>query len=215
MPCATNADTATVDNNRASPERTMEALLNSSPAWQPRFFIHKAWIAALETSAILISSSSSSSLLLLLLLFASSGFHSSVTEDSGPLVRDAALLCSYLHYFVYYYKLERDFSYFKTAQTGSGGHQAPTPPPPPKQSVQAALPPADNAAGARSSQITYTQFSIKWTRTLLLLLLLLLSSSSSSPLCRVFILIFLRQTVSLGNTVLQLFCCYYSWCLYR
>ena len=50
---------------------------------------------------------------------------------------------------------------------------------------------------------------------LLLLLLLLLSSSSSSPLCRVFILIFLRQTMSLGNTVLQLFCCYYSWCLYR
>ena len=31
---------------------------------------------------------------------------------------------------------------------------------------------------------------------------------------RVFILIFLRQTMSLGNTVLQLFCCYYSWCLY-
>ena len=60
---------------------------------------------------------------------------------------------------------------------------------------------------------------------LLLLLLLLLSSlssssllsssSPSSPLCRVFILIFLRQTVSLGNKVLQLFCCYYSWCLYR
>ena len=39
--------------------------------------------------------------------------------------------------------------------------------------------------------------------------------SSSSPLCRVFILIFLRQTMSLGNTVLQLFCCFYSWCLYR
>ena len=57
--------------------------------------------------------------------------------------------------------------------------------------------------------------------TLLLLLLLLLllssslSSSSSSPLCRVFILIFLRETMSLGNTVLQLFCCYYSWCLHR
>jgi len=47
------------------------------------------------------------------------------------------------------------------------------------------------------------------------LLLLLLLSSSSSPLCRVFILIFLRHTMSLGNTVLQLFCCYYSWCLYR
>ena len=40
-------------------------------------------------------------------------------------------------------------------------------------------------------------------------------SSSSSPLCSVFILIFLRQTMSLGNRVLQLFCCYYSWCLYR
>ena len=48
-----------------------------------------------------------------------------------------------------------------------------------------------------------------------LLLLLLLSSSSlslssssllsSSPLCRLFILMFLRQTMSLGNTVLQLF----------
>ena len=36
---------------------------------------------------------------------------------------------------------------------------------------------------------------------------LLLLSSSSSPLCRVFILIFLRQTMSLGNTLLQLFCC--------
>jgi len=54
--------------------------------------------------------------------------------------------------------------------------------------------------------------------TLLLLLLLLLlssSSSSSSPLCRAFIRIFLRQTMSLGNTVLQLFYCYYSWCLDR
>jgi len=46
------------------------------------------------------------------------------------------------------------------------------------------------------------------------LLLSLSSSSSSSPLCRVFILIFLRQTTSLENTVLQLFCCYYSRCLY-
>ena len=34
-------------------------------------------------------------------------------------------------------------------------------------------------------------------------------------LIMVFILIFLRQAMSLGNTVLQLFCCYYSWCLYR
>ena len=44
---------------------------------------------------------------------------------------------------------------------------------------------------------------------------LLSSSSSSSPLCRVFKLIFLRKTMSLRNTVLHLFCCYYSWCLYR
>ena len=48
----------------------------------------------------------------------------------------------------------------------------------------------------------------------LLLLLLLLSSSLSSsslssPLCRVLILIFLRQSTSLGNTVLHLFCYYY------
>jgi len=59
----------------------------------------------------------------------------------------------------------------------------------------------------------------KLTKTVLeisrhLLLLSSSSSSSSSPLCRVFILIFLRQNVSVGNTVLQLFCCYYSWCLY-
>jgi len=50
---------------------------------------------------------------------------------------------------------------------------------------------------------------------LLLLLLSSSSSSSSSPLCRVFILTFLRKTMSLGSRVLQLFCCYYSWCLYR
>ena len=41
------------------------------------------------------------------------------------------------------------------------------------------------------------------------------SSSSLSPLCRVFIHIVLRQTMSLGNTVFQLFCHYYLWCLYR
>jgi hypothetical protein len=49
--------------------------------------------------------------------------------------------------------------------------------------------------------------------TLLSVLLLLLSSVS--PLCRVSTLIFLRQTISLGNTVLQLFWCNYSWCVYR
>ena len=59
-----------------------------------------------------------------------------------------------------------------------------------------------------------------WPIIILLIILLLLltslpSSSSSSPLCRVFILIFLRQSMSLGNTVLQLFWCYYSRCLYR
>ena len=55
--------------------------------------------------------------------------------------------------------------------------------------------------------------SFTWILHLWLLLLLISSPPPSSPLCRVFILIFLRQTMSLGNTVLQLFCCYYSWCL--
>jgi hypothetical protein len=45
-------------------------------------------------------------------------------------------------------------------------------------------------------------------------LLLLSLSSSSSPLCRVFIHIFLKQSMSLGNTLLQLFSCYCLWCLY-
>jgi hypothetical protein len=47
-------------------------------------------------------------------------------------------------------------------------------------------------------------------------ILLLLSSSSSlvSPLCRVSTLILLRQTMSLGNTVLQLLWCNCSWCVY-
>jgi len=43
---------------------------------------------------------------------------------------------------------------------------------------------------------------------------LLLLLSSVSPLCRVSTLIFLRRTMSLGNTVLQLFWCNYSWCIY-
>ena len=34
-------------------------------------------------------------------------------------------------------------------------------------------------------------------------------------LCRVFILIFLRQSMSLGNTLLQPFCCSYSWCIHH
>jgi hypothetical protein len=53
--------------------------------------------------------------------------------------------------------------------------------------------------------------SPEFDSAVLLLLLYLSSSSSSYPLFRVFILIFLRQTMSLGNTVLQLFCCYYQW----
>ena len=44
---------------------------------------------------------------------------------------------------------------------------------------------------------------------------LLSSLSSVSPLCRVSTLIFLRQTISLGNIALQLFWCYYSWSSYR
>ena len=53
----------------------------------------------------------------------------------------------------------------------------------------------------------------------LLLLLLLSSSSSSSPLsllsslCRVFTIIYLKQTMFLGYTVLQLSCIYYLCCM--
>ena len=52
-------------------------------------------------------------------------------------------------------------------------------------------------------------------RDIIIIIIIIIISLSSSPLCRVFILIFLRQTMSLGNTVLQLFCCYYSLCLCR
>ena len=45
-------------------------------------------------------------------------------------------------------------------------------------------------------------------------LLLLLLSSSSSPLCRISIHIFPSQTMSLGDTLLQLFCLFCLWCLY-
>ena len=63
------------------------------------------------------------------------------------------------------------------------------------------------------SQLLYPRYPrpyFIWWLSLLFVILSSSSSSSSSPLCRVFILIFLRQTMSLGNTVLQLFCCYYS-----
>jgi hypothetical protein len=46
---------------------------------------------------------------------------------------------------------------------------------------------------------------IDYTFTLLLLLLLS-SSSSSSPLCKVFTIIYLKQTMFLGYIVLQQFC---------
>jgi len=71
-----------------------------------------------------------------------------------------------------------------------------------------------NTRSWSTSNVSYDA-SLLFLFILLLLLLSLSSSSSSSPLCRVFIFIFLIQTMSLGNTVLQLFCCYYSWCLYR
>jgi hypothetical protein len=50
---------------------------------------------------------------------------------------------------------------------------------------------------------------------LLLLLLLLLLVKIPSPLCRVFTHIFHRQTMSLSNTMLQLFCRYCLWCPYH
>jgi len=40
---------------------------------------------------------------------------------------------------------------------------------------------------------------------LLIIIIIIIISSSVSPLCRVSTLIFLRQTMSLGNIVLQLF----------
>ena len=52
-------------------------------------------------------------------------------------------------------------------------------------------------------------------RSLYFKIILSSSSSSSSPLYRVFIHIFLSQTMSLRNTVFQLFCHYYLRCLYR
>ena len=65
-----------------------------------------------------------------------------------------------------------------------------------------------------ATSITMRGFSFSILIILSGLLLLLLSLSSSlSPLCRVFIHIFLRQTMSLGNTVFQLFSHYYLWCL--
>jgi hypothetical protein len=45
--------------------------------------------------------------------------------------------------------------------------------------------------------------------------LLLLLSSSLSPLCRVFINIFLTQILSLSNKMLQLLCHYCLWCPYH
>jgi hypothetical protein len=51
------------------------------------------------------------------------------------------------------------------------------------------------------------------TEVMFIIVLLLLSSLS--PLCRVFIHIFPRQTMSLSNTMLQLFCRYCLWCPYH
>jgi len=66
-----------------------------------------------------------------------------------------------------------------------------------------------------SGPLKGTVLSVRMQRFQYSLLLLSSSSSSVSPLCRVSTLIFLRRTMSLGNTVLQLFWCYYSWCSYR
>ena len=53
-----------------------------------------------------------------------------------------------------------------------------------------------------------------WGYFLLLFILSSTSSSSSaSPSCRVFTLMFVKQTMPLRNTVLQLFYSYYSWCI--
>ena len=71
---------------------------------------------------------------------------------------------------------------------------------------------ASHVQGCQKVQIHFKELNSLIPVTLSLLLLLL---PSSSPLYGVYTLIFLRQTMSLGNRVLQLFCCYYSWCLHH
>ena len=61
--------------------------------------------------------------------------------------------------------------------------------------------------------VTFICLFIKPPREIVVFIFLLLLLSLS-PLCRVFIHIFPRQTMSLGNTALQLFCRYSLWCLY-
>ena len=75
--------------------------------------------------------------------------------------------------------------------------------------------PSSTEVKERVGLYLYSSSGTSWLVLGWTLPLLLSTSSSSSPLCRVLILIFLRQTMSLGNTVLQLFCCVHSWCLYR
>ena len=60
----------------------------------------------------------------------------------------------------------------------------------------------------------YTHYNHCHRATAHLQLNILILLPSVSPLCRVSTLIFLRKTMSLGNTVLQLFLCNYSWCVY-
>jgi hypothetical protein len=66
-----------------------------------------------------------------------------------------------------------------------------------------------------SIYLSYFPFIYHTMATINLLLLLLLLSLSLSHLCRVFIHIFLRQKMSLRNTMLQLFCRYCLWCPYH
>ena len=70
----------------------------------------------------------------------------------------------------------------------------------------------DCCGADRTMPSATTHKTATWkTRTLLLLLLLLLPLSS---LCSVSMHIFPRQTMSLGDTLLQLFCLCCLWCLY-
>jgi hypothetical protein len=61
----------------------------------------------------------------------------------------------------------------------------------------------------------FAGFSLQMMTLKNICIIIIIIMSSTSQLCRVFTLIFLRQTMSLGNTVLQLFWCYYSWCADR
>ena len=54
---------------------------------------------------------------------------------------------------------------------------------------------------------------LQWFQSLLLIIIIIIIIIIISFMQGIYT--YIPETVSLRNTVLQLFCCYYSWCLYR